>query len=270
MSTWKDVRGPAWVLALVLGLGMPSTVAAGQPGDGFAAVPALERGRETAGLSARTGTLSAGHEPFGLPASDSPAAYAEKWLLVVRAIASEEGILARCRAEPNECPQGALRFLKIVEAARNKEGRARLGEVNRAVNMAIRYRSDTARHGSPDAWTAPLSTFASGEGDCEDYAIAKYVALREAGVPAQDLRLVLVRDTKLAQDHAIIAARLEGRWLILDNRRLILLDHGDVRSYRPITAFGPDNAPFHLAADDAESDSDADRGIAGVPEPNRS
>ena len=53
--------------------------------------------------------------------------------------------------------------------------------------------------------------------DCEDYAIAKYVALREAGVEAADLRFLLVRD-RLAGDHAVLGVRYEGRWLILDNR----------------------------------------------------
>ena len=42
-------------------------------------------------------------------------------------------------------------------------------------------------------------------GDCEDYAIAKYVALREAGVARENLQLVLVRDRAVRQDHAVLA-----------------------------------------------------------------
>jgi predicted transglutaminase-like cysteine proteinase len=38
---------------------------------------------------------------------------------------------------------------------------------------------------------------AAGTGDREDYAIAKYVALREAGLDNEDLRLLIVRDTKV-------------------------------------------------------------------------
>ena len=44
--------------------------------------------------------------------------------------------------------------------------------------------SDFTQHGEADRWSAPLATFATAKGDCEDYAIAKYVALREAGFPA--------------------------------------------------------------------------------------
>ena len=67
-----------------------------------------------------------------------------------------------------------------------------------------------------------LATLASGRGDCEDYAIAKYVALREAGLPESDVRLVIVRDLASGADHAVAAARIDETWIMLDNRRLIL------------------------------------------------
>ena len=44
--------------------------------------------------------------------------------------------------------------------------------------------SDLAQWGVIDRWSAPLETFTTGRGDCEDYAIAKYVALTAAGVAA--------------------------------------------------------------------------------------
>jgi predicted transglutaminase-like cysteine proteinase len=96
--------------------------------------------------------------------------------------------------------------------------------------------SDLSQYGVPDFWSSPLSTIAAGSGDCEDYAIAKYVALREIGVADQDLRLVIVRDTKLREDHAIITARLAGRWLVLDNRRLLLLEDTELPQYVPVFA----------------------------------
>ena len=53
--------------------------------------------------------------------------------------------------------------------------------------------------------------FASNAGDCEDYAIAKYVALQEIGIAAADLRLVVVHDEATKQDHAVAAVRYDGR-----------------------------------------------------------
>ena len=115
-------------------------------------------------------------------------------------------------------------------------GREKLDSVNRLVNSAIRYTSDLEQHGVADLWSAPLATFASGRGDCEDYAIAKYVLLRESGVAVEDLRLLLVRDTSIRQDHAVLAVRQDGRWLILDNRWTATLPSSEVRHFMPLFA----------------------------------
>jgi hypothetical protein len=73
-----------------------------------------------------------------------------------------------------------------------------------------------------------------GFGDCEDYAIAKFVALREASVAPDDLRLVIIRNTLSGEDHAVVAARLEGHWRLLDNRHLVMLEDEQIRRYHPI------------------------------------
>src|SRR5258708_17903017 len=74
----------------------------------------------------------------------------------------------------------------------------------------------------------------TGAGDCEDYAIAKFVALRQAGISLEDLRIVIMRDTIRGEDHAVAAARLDGHWLTLDNRRMAMVEDADVRHYRPL------------------------------------
>ena len=62
-----------------------------------------------------------------------------------------------------------------------------------------------------------------GAGDCKDYAVAKYLALIEAGFPERDVKLVIVRDIAAHQDHAIVAVRINGGWFLLDNRWLALI-----------------------------------------------
>jgi len=181
-------------------------------------------------------TGSAVDEPFGavaLPAGEGE--LSRKWRGVQQQIRIEAQILALCRRNPVTCRSGApARFLAIVAAGQIRPGRARLAQINRAVNLSIRPMSDIAQHGLADRWTSPLLTLAAGAGDCEDYAIAKYVALREAGAASEDVRLMIVRDTKLAQDHAVVAARLDGRWLVLDNRRMVLVEDVDARQYQPL------------------------------------
>jgi predicted transglutaminase-like cysteine proteinase len=174
-------------------------------------------------------------EPFGLAASFLPSGgLRDKWLGVQRRLDDEMVQLALCEGDRDGCASpAALKFLDIVDAARLREGRARLGEINRAINLAIRPASDLAQHGQIDIWTPPLATLARGGGDCEDYAIAKFMALRRAGLSPDDLRIVVLRDTIHGEDHAVAAARLDGRWLMLDNRRMAMVEDIDVRNYRP-------------------------------------
>ena len=142
--------------------------------------------------------------------------------------------LALCDGDRDRCVSpAALQLLAIVDIARARDGRARLGEINRAINLAIRPMSDLAQYGEIDVWSSPLVTFAHGAGDCEDYAIAKFVALRLAGIAPDDLRIVIMRDTIRGEDHAVAAARLDGRWLTLDNRRMAMVEDAQVRNYRP-------------------------------------
>lgn len=176
-------------------------------------------------------------EPFGLFAAVLPEGpLPAKWREVERAVEAERSTLAACRADPEVCPSPARQFLAIVALAASHDGRARLGQVNRAINLAVRPVSDRAQHGVDDRWTAPLATLAAGAGDCEDYAIAKLVALREAGVAAEDLRLVILRESASGEDHAVAAARLDGRWHILDNRTLAMVEDNALVKYRPLFA----------------------------------
>src|ERR1700674_3242289 len=174
-------------------------------------------------------------EPFGLFVSKvSAGALREKWLGVERKLDDERVQLALCDGDREHCVSpAALQLLAIVDNARARDGRARLGEINRAINLAIRPMSDMAQYGQIDVWSSPLDTFATGAGDCEDYAIAKFVALRHAGVAADDLRIIVMRDTIRGEDHAVAAARLDGHWLMLDNRRMAMVEDAGVRNYRP-------------------------------------
>ena len=148
-----------------------------------------------------------------------------KWRAVESEIIAEAPLLARCRAEPEDCGSPSARtFMAIIDTARLREGRARIGEVNRAINLALRPVGDIVQYGVQDLWKPALATFTSRQGDCEDYAIAKLVALRELGFSDEDLRLLVVHERGARALHAVAAVRFEGRWLVLDNRRFALID----------------------------------------------
>jgi len=178
-----------------------------------------------------------GNEPFGLFTFRAPEGVLwRKWRGVEAEMVKEQAVLDRCRAGTGNCPSYAAQFLRLISAVKSKSHRAMLDEANRGINMAIRYVNDFVQHGEVDRWSTPLATFAAARGDCEDYAIAKYVALREAGFPESDLRLMLVRDRAVRQDHAVLAARHDDGWLILDNRRTELMADFEASSYMPLFA----------------------------------
>ncbi|WP_298258497.1 transglutaminase-like cysteine peptidase [Bradyrhizobium sp.] len=175
-------------------------------------------------------------EPFGLFATKlSGGGLLDKWNGVERKLEDDMVQLALCDGDRERCVSpAALKLLAIVDTARAREGRARFGEINRAINLAIRAMSDMAQYGQIDVWSPPLDTFATGAGDCEDYAIAKFAALRMAGVSPEDIRIVVLRDQTRGEDHAAVMARLEGHWLMLDNRRMAMVEDVDVRHHRPL------------------------------------
>jgi predicted transglutaminase-like cysteine proteinase len=191
--------------------------------------------------SAQAALVEPSAEPFGLAASSLTAGgLHDKWLGVQRRLDDDMVQLALCEGDRDGCVSpAALRFLDIVDAARSRDGRARLGEINRAFNLSIKATSDLVQHGQADVWSSPLATLERGGGDCEDYAIAKFVALRRAGIAPDDLRIVVLHDTIRGEDHAVAAARLDGRWLMLDNRRMAMIADADIRNYRPRFVIGP-------------------------------
>ena len=179
---------------------------------------------------------SRSEEPFGIStAKVTTGVLLEKWLVVEREIDAERLVLKICEENRASCrSQAALEFLAIVDSGRILGGRAQLGEINRAINLKITPMSDLALYGTEDFWSSPLATFTKGAGDCEDYAIAKFVALRLAGMSPDDLRIVVLRDTINGEGHAVAMARLDQHWLTLDNRRMAMVEDTDVRNIRPL------------------------------------
>jgi predicted transglutaminase-like cysteine proteinase len=102
------------------------------------------------------------------------------------------------------------------------------GPDNRAADLAVSPVSDEMQWGVADHWSDPFEPLLSNRGDCEDYAILKYAALLEAGIPKDDVKIVILKNFFPNEDHAAVATRVDGQWLILDNRTLTLVRDTDV------------------------------------------
>lgn len=176
-------------------------------------------------LAAGMAVASDTGEPFGRPTIEAaPDALRASWHQITDKIRSEKDVIEQCRPELPSCPSpAAAQFNAIVREGNGGDELARIGRINRAVNLAIK----PARAGAgPTEWTSPLETLTTGTGDCKQYAVVKYAALLEAGFTADRVRLVIVRvkpstpPTTRPADHAVIAVHVQSRWLVLDNRSL--------------------------------------------------
>jgi len=120
---------------------------------------------------------------------------------------------------------------------RTDDREALLRQVNAWVNDRIAFTDDARLHGQPDRWSGAAETLRRGRGDCEDYALTKMQLLAALGFARDDMYLVVVRDTLRQGDHAVLAVRINGRFLVLDNLTDVLLESGDRPDYRPMISY---------------------------------
>jgi len=172
-------------------------------------------------------------EPFGMDTEPVLAGtLPEKWHRVKSDINKDRETVAQCRASQS-CPPPAQKLIDLSLEGAGRSGRAQVGLINRAVDLAIKPASDERQWGIPDRWSDPFETILSERGDCEDYAILKYTALLEAGFPKESLRIVVWKNRLPNEDHAVLAVRVDDQWLILDNRTLTLVRDIDVKRAIP-------------------------------------
>lgn len=121
--------------------------------------------------------------------------------------------------------EAATDWLRLIELARDQPLAEQLSRVNGFFNGRVRFVADDIAWQQPDYWATPLETIATGHGDCEDFAIAKYMSLRVLGVPQARLRLIYVRalvpgtGSSLPQAHMVLGyfPTPNGEPRILDN-----------------------------------------------------
>ena len=127
---------------------------------------------------------------------------------------------------------------------RNQDVVAKLEAVNSYVNARVRFVDDRVQFGIADRWMAPSETLTRGRGDCEDFALAKRALLRAAGVPENDLYLVVLKDLSRRADHAVLVVRAAGRFLVLDNGTDRIVDSSDVQDYKPVLTFAANGRAY--------------------------
>jgi predicted transglutaminase-like cysteine proteinase len=124
-----------------------------------------------------------------------------------------------------------------------KDKLAQIEAVNAFMNRAA-YVVDPVNYGVPDYWATPLQFFAK-DGDCEDYAIAKFVSLKRLGFTNEQMRLVVLDDLNLQIAHAILVVYIGSRAFVLDNQIPKVVPAEVIHHYRPIYSINEDGWWLH-------------------------
>ena len=122
--------------------------------------------------------------------------------------------------------------IKGQELKAKAEGRShkeKLKLVNTFFNR-MPYRTDMEVWGVADYWETPRE-FIQKSGDCEDYSITKYYALRDLGLPASDMRIVILEDTIRNLAHAVLVVFGDGTAYVLDNVSNVIMTHDRLGHY---------------------------------------
>jgi predicted transglutaminase-like cysteine proteinase len=114
-----------------------------------------------------------------------------------------------CQSQPQECRQTTPKQAP-VELTRKLW--AKIVAVNDAVNTSVIPRTDMEIWGREEVWSFPTG----GEGDCEDYVLEKRRLLMQAGVPAGNLLITVVRQPS-GDGHAVLTVHTGMGDYILDN-----------------------------------------------------
>lgn len=123
-------------------------------------------------------------------------------------------------------------FLQDLAAFRDMPLDQMAANVNTLLNR-VAYVSDQANYGKSDYWATPIEFLTRG-GDCEDYAIAKYTALRILGVPEERMRLAIVQDLQKNIPHAVLIVYTDNGPLVLDNQIKTAKRADAIAHYKPI------------------------------------
>jgi predicted transglutaminase-like cysteine proteinase len=155
-----------------------------------------------------------------------------KWSRVLKKMAKQKAELAACSNGAATCPPGAAKaWGQIIKEAKGLSKKKQLVAVNKYFNRWP-YKLDQAVYKVSDYWATPFE-FLKLSGDCEDYAIAKFYALKQLGWANDDLRIVALVDRIRGVAHAVLAVNLGEKTLILDNVSNIVTSHLLYKHYIP-------------------------------------
>jgi len=118
------------------------------------------------------------------------------WLIFVASIAASDPDKIQALAQQRygaRATETIVAWRRLIEESRTLPDSEKLNKVNTFFNRRILFQTDQEVWQQEDYWATPLEFMGRGAGDCEDFAIAKYITLQALGIGNERLRLVYVR-----------------------------------------------------------------------------
>ena len=218
-----------------------------EPQGAPAPPPAETDGAATAGKSGEARPESTGGKVhlFGTIEFRSVLKNTPQWERVVAEERKKSGL---------DHPVGLAADWKTTRTAlRGKPLLEQLNVVNRFFNR-YPYRLDVEIYGIRNYWATPAE-FMKNSGDCKDYSIIKYYALKQLGVDPDSMRIVVLTDVIRNLAHAVVAVYHEGNAYILDSLSNLVLPHTRLTHYKPQFSVNENYRWAHMAPKKNESAS---------------
>ncbi|MEF2145154.1 MAG: transglutaminase-like cysteine peptidase [Desulfovibrionaceae bacterium] len=168
---------------------------------------------------------------FGTVEFKAPIKALPKWLGVRNKVSSNPGLMPLASLSAQQKKTAAAEFRRIKAEAKTQDPLKTITQVNLLFNK-FPYRLDKEVYGVSDYWATP-SEFIRKSGDCEDYSITKYYALKEMGFPIDDMRIVVLIDRIRGIAHAVLAVYINDTAYILDNLTNMVYPHTKFKHYVP-------------------------------------
>ena len=129
-------------------------------------------------------------------------------------------------------------YEKLINVLKQKNEFEKLLGVNNFVNQ-MRWVSDQYTWGVEDYWASPLEFLGRNMGDCEDYVIAKYFALRRAGISDEKLYFTYVKAVGYDKVHMVLSYYPSAKSipLVLDNINKKILPGTHRQNLIPVYSF---------------------------------
>lgn len=165
-----------------------------------------------------------------------------QWKRVLSMVDRQLKEFSTCRGAA--CSPAASSWQRGIRRSKNKSPMETLKAVNAFFNQWP-YRLDIEVYGQSDYWASPRE-FLKLSGDCEDYSIAKYFALKQLGFDTQNMRIVVIKDRIRNIGHAVLAVYMNDTAFILDNMSNLVLPHSRYQHYIPQYSVNGANRWAHI------------------------